>query len=73
MRVRRAKERDEGVSDELVDKTAELLHRSAQLFKQLVLKCLHDLRVKTLGHGRETAEVREQDSDSAPVGLALRH
>jgi len=52
---RRAEKREQGVADELVDETAELLHRSGQLFEQLVLKRLHDLGVELFGEGRETA------------------
>ena len=72
MCVRRAEQREQGVADELVDEAAELLHRSGQFFEQLVLKRLHDLGVELFGESRETAEVREQDCDGAPVGLARK-
>ena len=72
MRVRRAEQREQGVADELVDEAAELLHRGGQFFEQLVLKRLHDLGVELFREGRETAEVRKQNCDGAPVGLARR-
>ena len=72
MRVRRAEQCEQGVADELVDEAAELLHRGGEFFEQLVLKRLHDLGVELFGEGRETAEVREQDCDGAPVGLARK-
>ena len=72
MCVRRAEQREQGVADELVDETAELLHRSGQFFEQLVLKRLHDLGVELFGKSGETAEVREQDRDGAPVCLARK-
>jgi hypothetical protein len=72
MCVRRAEQREQGVADELVDEAAELLHRGGEFFEQLVLKRLHDLGVELFGESRETAEVREQDCDGAPVGLARK-
>lgn len=70
MRVRRAEQREQSIADEFIDEAAELLHRGGQFFEQLILKSLHDLGVKPFGEGRETAEVREQDCNGAPVGLA---
>jgi len=72
MRVRRTEQCEQGVADEFVDEAAELFHRGGQFFEQLVLKHLHDLGVELFGEGRETAEVGEQDSDGAPVGLASK-
>ena len=72
MCVRRAEQREQGVADELLDEATELLHRSSQFFDQLVLKCARDLGVELFGESRETAEVREQDCDGAPVGLARK-
>src|SRR5437667_2009763 len=70
MCVRRAEQREQGIADELVDEAAELLHCSGQFFEQLILKRLHDFGVELFGQSRETAEVRKQDGDGAPVGLA---
>jgi hypothetical protein len=72
MGVRRAEQREQGIADELVHEAAELLHRSGQFFEQLVLERLHDLGVELFGECRESAEVRKQDGDGAPVSLACK-
>ena len=67
----RAEQGEQRVAEEFVDEAAEGLHRVGQFLEELVLQCLHDLRVEPLAQGGEAAEVGEQHRDGAPIGVAV--
>ena len=68
---RRAKDRHDGVANELLDEAAVLLDRRGHLLEEVTLDGADVLGVQALGQRGEAREVGEDDGDSAPVGLRL--